>query len=84
MQTQRFILNVIKNHIFCLSVATCFGLIGPLSGNREFIEITALYGLTRQYIYMLLLDVVVFENVHPHFPRAMSMLRRSRSVIYNI
>jgi hypothetical protein len=52
--------KVIKITSSVLFVATCFGHIGPSSGNRLLIEITARYVLTRQYIYMLLLHIVVF------------------------
>jgi hypothetical protein len=47
---------------------------------QPLIEITALHGLTRQYIYMLLLHVIVFENVRLHFPHAIFVLQRSHCV----
>jgi hypothetical protein len=38
--------------------------------------------VTHQYIYMLLLDVVIFENVRSHFPCAIFVLRHSRCVSF--
>jgi hypothetical protein len=75
----KFVRKSLKSH-FLLFIATCFKLAGSSSGSRLLIEITALYGLARQYIYMLLLHIILFENVPAHFPHAISMLRRSRCV----
>jgi hypothetical protein len=62
-----------------LIVATCFGLMRSSSGNSQLNEITTPYGFTRSYCH-----VIVFENVRLHFLHALSMLRRSRDVMYNI